>query len=318
MSVINPFQIGSGISPASGGFDLENSAGNGLERTPARATLGNDTVRLEPPVRMPIFPRQPLPSPVGYDGGGGLQNGGSFAGLSAMIEALVDRLSSIFETLASLLGSALGNVTGAPPGAAGQQLFARATASSTGDPHEAFHGATPDGIHVDGTWDSMSSHADLLSSDSVAGGYRISNAVTQPRANGVTLNARVDVATDDGRTNVGMNADGSYDVSQFGRRVDLVEGRAVRIDEHESVTLNADRSITIQENARDGGAISTTLRSNGSGGVDVSNDATNVDLGGYLVTKNDDDTGTLYSFDASTSRPSESGYVARPFEPDRR
>ncbi|MBD5654503.1 MAG: hypothetical protein IAI50_04905, partial [Candidatus Eremiobacteraeota bacterium] len=50
----------------------------------------------------------------------------------------------------------------------------------------------------------------------------------------------------------------------------------------ETVTLNADKSLTVVDNDATGGSITTTLRANGTGGVDVTNNAQNVDLGGSL------------------------------------
>ncbi len=349
MSVINNLQIGPGFSPTSGGFDLERSQGNALARSLAPIALGNDNVRLETQGRSWLSPREPVPTPGDGFGFGGGQGSGAFGGLTGLIGSLMNQMSGIFQMLASLLSSATGNGNGsaASSGNAGQQAFAHATASSTGDPHETFDGTKTSGERVDGKWDSMTSHRNLFSSDSFDGGYRVSNTVTQPNPSGVTMNARVNVATDGGQTNVAMNADGSYDVSQFGHHVDLVQGRAVRLNENEAVTLNADKSITIAETDRAGGSISTTMRSNGSGGVDVSNDAKNVDLGGYLVSKTDGDAdpvalagphdaneptydfangitpipaapsfGSFASYDANANRPQELSYTAESFEPE--
>lgn len=291
MSLINTLPLGSGFSATNGGFDLERSPGNALAQSLASIDLGHDRVRLEPHVRpFPADNSSLVPGPGGGWGFGGGDQGG-FAGLGGILTALLNQMTNIFAQLASLLRTSNG---GQAPwnGTGGEQAFANASASSTGDPHETFDATSSTGERVGGKWDSMTSHQNLLSSDSFEGGYRVSNTVTAPNANGVTLNAHVGVATDGGQTSLGMNADGSYDVSSFGRRVDLVRGQAVRLNKDESVTLNADRSLTIVENnaARGGGSIATTLRSNGSGGVDVTNRAQNVDLGGYLVSKSDGDT----------------------------
>lgn len=350
MSVINNLPIGSGFSPTNGGFDFERSPGNAIARSLTPISLG-DNVRRE---NVGNNWRLPIPGPPdGFSDGfgiGGGGNSGAFGGLTGLIGSLMNQMSHIFQMLASLLSSATGNGSGngtQAGGTPGQQAFANASASSTGDPHETFAGTEASGERVDGKWDSMTSHSDLISSDSFDGGYRVSNTVTQPNANGVTMNARVNVATDGGQSNVAINADGSFDVSQFGHHVDLAQGRAVRLNENESVTLNADTSLTISETNRNGGSISTTMRSNGSGGVDVSNDARNVDLGGYLVSKNDGDAdpvalaGPQYaneptygfangitpipaappfdsyaSYDTNANRPQELSYAAESFEPE--
>lgn len=286
MSVISNTSLGGGFPVANGVFDLERSPGNALARSLGPIDFGSDAVRIGPPYANPIV----LP-PGGVPGSGAPTNGLGFGGggLGGIFQSLMGELASLFQQLAQLMGfaSTAGGAT-TDPGVAGQQAFKNATASSTGDPHESFDGTRGDGRQNSGKWDSMTAHQNLLSSDSFDGGFRLSNTVTQPSPSGVTMNAHVGVATDGGQTNVGMNGDGSYDVTSFGRHVDLVQGQAVRLNENESVTLNADKSLTVTETNTRGGSIATTLRSNG-GGVDVSNEAHNVDLGGYLVTKNDGD-----------------------------
>ena len=46
-----------------------------------------------------------------------------------------------------------------------------------------------------GSWDNMRSHADLLDSNSFAGGYRVATQVSQPNAQGVTMNQSASIAT---------------------------------------------------------------------------------------------------------------------------
>lgn len=290
MSAIPTNSLGLSFPVANGAFDLERSPGNALARSLAPIDLGGDRLpiglpRLRPPNEG--FPGSGLPSGSGSGDGFG---GGAFGGFGGIVSALMSEIASLFAQLSQVMGLA-SNSGGGPSsgGVAGQQAFKSAEASSTGDPHETFGGTRTDGQAVSGKWDSMTAHANLLSSDSFDGGYRLSNAVTKPSANGVTMNERVNVATDGGQTNVAMNADGSTDATSFGRKIDLVAGQAVRLNENESVTLNADKSVTIHETNTTGGSIATTLRSNGGGGVDVSNDAREVDLGGYLVSKHDGD-----------------------------
>jgi hypothetical protein len=69
-----------------------------------------------------------------------------------------------------------------------------------------------------------------------------------------------------------------------GQPVTLQTGAATSLGNGEAVTLNADGSLTVQMQNQSGGAIVTNLRAN-NGGVDVSDQAQNVDLGGYLVTQ---------------------------------
>ncbi len=168
-----------------------------------------------------------------------------------------------------------------------------ASAASSGDPHATFDGTTPAGTKIGGNWDSMTSHANLLESDSFDGGYRISTTVTQPNDTGVTLNARVSVATDGGRTNVSLSGDGAYDVWSSGRRVALETGRTTRLGDGETVTRNADGSLSLSDRNGRGGSIETTLRHNGAGGVDVENEAHRVGLGGYLVDRTDGDANSV-------------------------
>lgn len=292
MSVIPTNSLGVSFPVAKGAFDLERSPGNALARSLAPIDLGGDTLHVGLPRLGPPFESPPASGPPSGGGfGDGIGGSGLAGGFGGIVAALMNELASLFAQLSQVMGLAWNaNGDASQAGAPGQQAFANATASSTGDPHESFAGTRADGRGESGKWDSMTEHANLLSSDSFDGGYRISNTVTQPSANGVTMNKRVDVATDGGQTDVGMNADGTTEVTSFGRKIDLHEGRAVRLNENESVTLNADTSVTIEEKNANGGSIATTLRSNGGGGVDVSNEAHRVDLGGYLVTKTDGDT----------------------------
>ncbi|GAC1304619.1 MAG: hypothetical protein NVS2B3_01320 [Vulcanimicrobiaceae bacterium] len=275
MSVINTAS-GGGSSVATT-FEFDRSPGNALARSlaPMLATGG---FRSAPDVRLAPY------ADAAETGGGAAR-----ASFGSLFTAFMSEIASLFAQLARSMQSAGWTSETVPGDARGERAFEHATTGSTGDPHESFAGVGADGRVVSRTWDSMTSHRNLLSSDSFAGGYRVSNTVTQPSANGATLNARVEVTTDGGKTSVGMNADGSYDVAAFGRHVDLAEGRTVRLTGEEAVTLNADRSITIDERNGAGSSIATTLRRNGDGGVDVTNDAHHVDLGGYLVTMEDDE-----------------------------
>ncbi len=214
------------------------------------------------------------------------QVGGVQSQFMALISQLFGSVSSLLAQLASMFSSAQSRPIDGSPRT--ERYFTNAAASSVGDPHEHFSGTTGAGARIDGAWDSMVSHGDLLDSHSFNGGFEIATTVTQPRANGVTLNERVAVTTDGGATRVSLDERGSYDVTALGRPIALQSGVAVRVDDGETVMKNTDGSLTIDDRNGRSGSIETTLRANGNGGVDVSSIATNVDLGGYLVDKRDD------------------------------
>ncbi len=222
---------------------------------------------------------------------GGLYGGSSsgstgLGGFSGIMNGFMNLLSSALSSLGSLFGSGSTSTPVTTPPSGGslpETMYANATASSVGDPHDTFSGATAQGQNVSQHWDDMNAHHDLLSSDSFVGGYRISTTATTPNANGVTYNASATIATDGGATAVTMNANGSYSVTESGQNVALQQGTAVPIDATESATLNADGSLTVADANATGGTLTTTLKSNGDGGVDVNARATNVDLGGYLA-----------------------------------
>ncbi|MFY9780336.1 MAG: hypothetical protein WAJ85_07485 [Candidatus Baltobacteraceae bacterium] len=240
--------------------------------------------------------------PAAYDGSG-LESGG----LGGAMSGFFGLIGSLFAQIQQYLGQALGvassspaatptsnlggapspNPAGGPPSHAGQTFYGSADASSVGDPHEAFSGTTGAGDAVNGTWDSMSSHRDLLDSDSFNGGYRVSTQATQPNSNGVTLNQSATVTTASGNTTVTLDANGQYAVTAYGRNVSLQQGQSADLGGGESVTLNPDNSLTVNDSNGQGGSITTTLAANGSGGVDVKTHASEVELGGYLTGRGD-------------------------------
>jgi hypothetical protein len=222
---------------------------------------------------------------------GGLYGGSSsgstgLGGFSGIMNGFMNLLSSALSSLGSLFGSGSTSTPVSTPPSGGslpETMYANATASSVGDPHDTFSGSTAQGQSLSQHWDDMNAHHDLLNSDSFVGGYRISTTATQPNANGVTYNASATIATDGGATAVTMNANGSYSVTENGQNVALQKGTAIPIDATESVTLDADGSLTVADANASGGTLTTTLKSNGDGGVDVNAHAANVDLGGYLA-----------------------------------
>ena len=289
MSAITPNPLATGLSAATTSLDFMPQ-GNALaaalapayrERSDAIGFGQNGTLW-----RSPFPANDGAGREMGYESPGANGGQSQFMGI---ISLLFGSISSLFSQLGSMIGFG-GRVPAesAPAGAGGEQRFGHATASSVGDPHESFNGTISGGKTIDGHWDSMTSHDDLLGSNSFDGGYRIANTVTQSGNNGVTTNEHVTVTTNGGNTNVTMNKDGSYDISAFGHHIDLTEGKETHVNDGETVTKNADGSLTIDDSNGRGGTIATTLRGTG-GGVDVRSSADNVNLGGYLVDRKDGD-----------------------------
>lgn len=288
MSAITPNPFATGLSTAAPSFDFERQ-GTTLPAalTPAYRER-SDAIKFG---QNGPFPTSSLAANDRFGGDAGYQSAGANGGQSqfmGIISALFGSISSLFSQLGSMMGFGGRVSPESPPSDRGDQRFGHATASSVGDPHESFNGTSSGGKVVDDHWDSMTSHDNLLSSNSFDGGYRIANTVTHPGADGVTTNDRVSVTTNGANTNVTMNKDGSYDVSAFGHHIDLDVGKTTHINDGETVTKNADGSLTIDDTNGRGGTIETKLHGTG-GGVDVTSTADNVNLGGYLVDKNDGD-----------------------------
>jgi len=219
----------------------------------------------------------------------GQTNGGW--NFNSAMSGFMNAIGSMFGQVGSMFGlssaSAAGLQCGTQAGG-GQGYFSSANASSVGDPHDAFKGTSGSGSPVNETWDNMQSHGDLLSSNSFAGGYRVSTTATTPNANGISYNGSASITTSGGATTVSMNANGSYAVTSNGQSVALQAGQSVNLGNGESVTLNTDGSLCVTDTNSQGGSISTTLKSDGNGGVDVTSNASDVNLGGYLVRRSDD------------------------------
>jgi hypothetical protein len=186
---------------------------------------------------------------------------------------------------------------GQQPGARGgqQQRFADLDVSSTGDPHIAEVGTSegPGGNQaVNAHWDSMTGHRDLVNSEQIAGGYRVSTAVTAPGAGGVTYNQSATVHTNDGQDSVTMNHDGSFSIDDEGRAVSLVNGQSTTLSGGATVSANQDGSLTVTATNAGGGSIATTLSSTGQG-VDVTSHAHEIALGGDAITHGDTFRATL-------------------------
>ncbi len=163
------------------------------------------------------------------------------------------------------------------------QRFENIDVSSTGDPHLAAVGTREDGGGtVDAHWDSMASQNDLVHSTQIDGGYRVSTAVTQPGANGVTTNQSATVHANFGQDAVTMNRDGSFAIFDNGAEVRIGKGESAVLTGGETVSENQDGSLLVSARSATGGTIATTLRATGAG-VDVSTHAHEIAVGGDAI-----------------------------------
>jgi hypothetical protein len=242
-------------------------------------TYGDNVSRFQPPGAGPQFEQQALGT------------------IGAATQTALNPLGSFLNTLGSLLSQLAGSLGGAcsPPQSCPpqtgplqpwqqpQQFFRNANGASIGDPHLSFDGTNAYGASSDAKWNSMVSHNNLLDSNSFAGGYRVSTQTGQPNPNGATLNQSAAVTTDGGATRVSLDADGTASVYANGTTTSIADGQQLNLGNGESVTRTDNGSLIVRDSDGRGGQITTTLSSNGKY-VNVSADASNVDLGGYLVT----------------------------------
>jgi hypothetical protein len=208
-------------------------------------------------------------------------NGNLFGLVSGLVNALQQLVGALFnQSTNPNQAAAQGPLPGGP-----QQRFENVDVSSTGDPHIAEVGTRegPGGNHaVDVRWDSMTSHDDLVHSNQIDGGYRVSTAVTQPGANGVTANQSATVHANFDQDAVTMNRDGSFGIYDDGQQVQLGKGESATLSGGETVTVNQDGSLVVNAQNANGGTIATTLRANGAG-VDVTTHAHELALGGDAI-----------------------------------
>lgn len=239
-----------GLSPAVG-----NAGGNGslFAAGPAPAA-GDNVTRFVPPW---------------FNDGSGASSQSMFAPILGMLQQLMQMLSSL---VGYGCNGSTGNGLGCPP-YGGQQYFQNATGSSEGDPHLSFRGEH---------WNNMGSQPNLLNSNSIQGGFRLSTQATAPNDKGVTWNRSATVTLNNGATTVGLNREGQPQITSYGRDISIARGQTVQLGDGESVTREENGSLQVLARNCDGGSIETTLSANGHGvNVDVS--AHNVDLGGTLV-----------------------------------
>ena len=177
---------------------------------------------------------------------------------------LMGMLSQLMQMLQSLMGY---------QPCAGERFFANANGSSSGDPHLSFNG---------NHWTSMASQPDLLNSRSFPGGFQISTQTTSPDGKGVTWNRSATVALNGGATTITLDANGRPTITADGRTRPIEAGQTLQLGDGESVTANADGSLSITARNAEGGSIATTLTARGNG-VDVEVAAHDVELGGTLT-----------------------------------
>lgn len=191
-------------------------------------------------------------------------------------------VQSVVASLAQLVASLFANHGDDAHEGGPQRAFGDADFSSTGDPHLAESGTYADGSQAAAHRDSMTAHDDLLHSTSIDGGYRVSTAVTQPNAQGITWNQSATVHADGDQDRVTMAAGGGIAITDHGAAVSIAKGQSITLSGGEMVTENEDGSLAVTATNAQGGSISTTLRANGNG-VDVTTHAHAVDVGGDIV-----------------------------------
>jgi hypothetical protein len=218
--------------------------------------------------------------------------GNLFGASNASNASIAGILTGLVSLLQQLVGSFLNQSQAQGPSqqqpcraTGGQQRFENVDVSSTGDPHLAAVGTREGpggGGAIDAHWDSMTSQNDLVHSTQIDGGYRVSTAVTQPGANGVTWNQSATVHANFDQDAVTMNRDGSFAIFDNGSEVRLGKGESATLSGGETVSENQDGSLLVSARNATGGTIATTLRSNGQG-VDVTTHAHELAVGGDAI-----------------------------------
>ena len=246
--------------------------------SPTLGAFTNGLAQLPPPSVAPGEPGDTISRFLSPWPQSGSYGDASWSGTGNSMSSIITQLLSVISSLMSQSG--LSNMFGntGSTGSSGwpqsnERYFSSASGGSSGDPHLSFNGST---------WNDMQSEGDLLSSDSIPGGYRLSTQTTAPNANGVTYNGRATVTTDHGRTSVTLDNDGNASYTQNGTTNTLADGQTINLGNGETVTRNQNGALTITNTTPSGGNITTTLSENGHG-VDANITATNVNLAGTLV-----------------------------------
>ena len=233
---------------------------------------------------------------INGDGGGANAFGGLFGTTNASNGSIAGIITGLLSLLQQLVGSFLNQSQTTSPAqtpaqqqnqrcaaAGASQRFEDVNVSSTGDPHLAAVGTREGGGGaIDAHWDSMTSQNDLVHSSQIDGGYRVSTAVTQAGANGITSNQSATVHANFDQDAVTMNRDGSFAVYDNGAEVRLGKGESAVLSGGETVSENEDGSLVVGARSATGGTIATTLRATGAG-VDVTTHAHDITVGGDAI-----------------------------------
>jgi hypothetical protein len=276
------------LTPSSLASPAEGAQAEGaLFGGPTAPTTGDNIARFVPPWANQSDAASPYAD--GYGSSGSLQ--GVFGPLMGVLQQLMQMLQSLMGYGGTTpYGSGCppygGNGcppyggNGCPPGGGNgcppygnEQYFQNAKGSSDGDPHLSFNGAK---------WTNMSSQSDLINSDSIAGGFRISTQVTPRDGQGVTWNQSATVALNNGATTVTMSNNGEASITSNGQSISIAKGQTLQLGEGESVTYEQNGALHVSAQNGYGGQIQTTLTP-AEKGVNVDVTAHDVDLGGALV-----------------------------------
>jgi hypothetical protein len=214
---------------------------------------------------------------------------GTFTG--GGIGSILNQLSSMVSQYIGRLGAALtgsSSTTTSTTSRSNATSFQNVTLGSTGDPHLSATGTSlnPDGTtaSVNTKYDSMTGHNDLFSTRDFGDGFRVATTVTQPSANGVTMNASATATMDGGLESVSMTNNGTVSVTNNGTAVTLAAGQSIQLANGATVSEAANGTVSLTE-SRFGSNLTTTFTNNGAGGVDVTASGNNVTLAGDLINK---------------------------------
>lgn len=250
---------------------FQRAALSNAQRPPA---LPADSLARQPWTQLFDSPRPPS-SQASVDVPNGSDPSGNQGGFVGIINRLIAQLGWLMNQ-AGNSGSA-GSST---------QAVNDGTFASTGDPHLSEHASLDSGYGnsspIDRHFDSMTGHDNLLSSQEVDGGYRLSTTVTSPGSNGATMNAAASVHVNGDRDTITMRNDGSYSLTSDGNDVSVAVGQNVTLGGGEQVARNADGSLTVTDRTASGGSITTTLAAK-AGGVDVTAAVHHLTVSGDIV-----------------------------------
>ncbi|HEY1654161.1 MAG TPA: hypothetical protein VGF86_03500 [Candidatus Tumulicola sp.] len=208
-----------------------------------------------------------------------MANPGQTAMLGPLPGLMQQLLAMLQQLMGSLGGSPYANGNSCPPyqnncqPAENEQFFRNAAGGSDGDPHLSFNG---------NRWNSMVSQPDLLESNSIPGGFKLSTQVTQPNERGVTRNQSSTIALNGGATRITMDDGGKATIESYGKNLSISAGQTLQLGNGTTVTCQRDGQLDVSVQGAGGGQITTTLTAKNRG-VDVDVNAHNVDLGGALV-----------------------------------